>query len=232
MFQKKHGAHAVPSAALSRGRLIGGGLAGLSVGSLVLATSASASTTFNPSAYPGFAGKGDVQQVFGLNNAQLQADAGAVQFTSTEDQSADYDYVCTFTTGKVHITVHHVGHTVSTVADTVATVNDVPRTNPKQAVTGFILNGSVVVSSTSSGTVPTLNDACQAVDNQGNGVIGQVTDVSAPYNQIDDQYLTVSDGARTPAATALDGANVWHLTNGANPVVASLNWGTANGSVY
>ncbi|NUR31438.1 MAG: hypothetical protein HOV83_37295 [Catenulispora sp.] len=232
MFRRNHVTHRSPSAARTRFGVVGGTLAGLGAGGLALAATAAASTTFDASAYPGFAGKGDVQQVFGLNNAQLQAEAGAVRFTSTDVQSADYDSVCTFTTGTKHKTVHHVESTTATVADTVATIGNVPRTNPKQAVTGFILTGATAVSSTVDGTVPALNEACLAVDNQGLGVIGTITEVTGPYNQLHDQYLTVSDGARTPVVTALDGSAVWHLTGGLNPVVTSLNWSTANGSVY
>jgi hypothetical protein len=47
---------------------------------LVASTAAIAAVTYDP-ATGGFAGKGDVQQALGLNNAQLQAQAGSLQFT-------------------------------------------------------------------------------------------------------------------------------------------------------
>lgn len=201
---------------------------------LALPAMASASTTLDPSSGTGFVGKGDVQSVFALNNAALQKDAGNMVFTYTDSQSADYSYDCTWSTGTNHVTVHTITNTTSTVSDIVTTVNGKPRTNPNQSVTGFNLTGLGLSTTTTSGSVPVDGAPCLAVDNQGNGVIGAIGNISGPTNVSDDQTLAVSDSidGLSPASTALDGANVWHLTNGLNPVTGSTNYGTSNGSVY
>jgi hypothetical protein len=189
---------------------------------------ASASASFDPISGTGFVGKGDVQQVFALNNKQIQADALNVKFAYNETDSSDYAVTCQFDTGSGSHVVHHVINTTDSLSDTVAyDATSASRTNPKGNVTGFNLTGSANQVTTSSGAVPQVGDSCP-----GNSGLGPITAVSGPANQSSDQHLSVSDGSLSPAATALDGANVWHLTNGANPVSLSANFGTSNGSVY
>src|SRR5262245_5475316 len=52
-----------------------------------MATAASASVSVNPTSGVGFVGKGDVQSAFGWKNADLQANASAVKFTSSQAAS-------------------------------------------------------------------------------------------------------------------------------------------------
>lgn len=60
-------------------KLVLGTLASL-LAVLMVATAAFAAVTFDPGTGTGFAGKGDVQLIFGWNNKQLQDNANSVQF--------------------------------------------------------------------------------------------------------------------------------------------------------
>jgi hypothetical protein len=102
-------------------------------------------------------------------------------------------------------------------------------TRVKNQVTGFNLPGGRGGGGGSSNTEgPPLN-SCPDGSNLST-VAGPPVVVS--HNNA--QSLAVSDATDglSPAATALDGLNVWHLANGLNPVTGSVNYGTANGSVY
>ena len=54
-----------------------------------------ATWTFNPDTGTGFVGKGDVQLLFGWNNAQLQANAGSVQFRASSEVVTEVTWECT-----------------------------------------------------------------------------------------------------------------------------------------
>lgn len=121
---------------------------------------AMAEVTFDPATGTGFVGKGDVQSVFGWNNAMLQANAGALTFTYVALDS--YTAVCTFTTGtgtrgqRTHNVTHRTSTGVSNLIDSS------PRT--RMQVTGFRLNG-IASSSVTQGAVPVVGGACPG--NQG-----------------------------------------------------------------
>ena len=222
MFHRNHGKR--PSVRARIG-VLGGSLAGLSVAGLMLAGAASASTTFDPSSGNGFVGKGDVQQVFGLNNNQVQTDANNIGFTynSADTKVDETTWTCTNKAGN-----KQYKSDTTTTTSTSSGLTDTVARQGKTQVTGFNLTGFAGTPTTSSSTTTggTPLDQC------GNGetyISG--SDVTTTTDTTD-QYLAASDGSKSPAATALDGANVWHLANGLNPVTGSANYNTSNGSVY
>jgi hypothetical protein len=195
-----------------------------------MVTSAFASATFDPSSGTGFVGKGDVQSVFGLNNGQIQSDANNIGFTynSAETQVTEQTWECTNSNND------HLQQRLDTTTTTTSTTGVVDSvTRVKNQVTGFNLSGftSTTTNSSSSTEGPTLN-SCPA--NPSGWYLSSPAGPPVVVSDSTDQYLAASDSADglSPASTALDGANVWHLTNGLNPVTGSVNYGTANGSVY
>jgi len=58
----------------------------------LVSTAAWATVTFDSTTGSGFVGKGDVQLALGLNNAQMQAQAGSLSFT--DQDIATYDVYC------------------------------------------------------------------------------------------------------------------------------------------
>ena len=221
MFHRNHGRRASVRARIG---VLGGTLAGLSVAGLMLAGAASASTTFDPSSGTGFVGKGDVQQVFGLTNAQLQTDAGNIGFTynSTDTKVTETTWTCVNSQGHNQ----YKSDTTTTTTTSTGITDTVART--KTQVNGFNLNG---FSSSSTNTSPPVTTGTP-LDQCGNGetyVEGSDVPTSSDSS---DQYLAASDGSKTAAATALDGLNVWHLSGGLNPATGSTNYNTSNGSIY
>ena len=111
----------------------------LGLGLALAAGAVSAAVIFDASTGTGFVGKGDVQDAFAWNNAQLQANAGGVTFTY--GFTATYQAVCTFTTGegtrgqKTHNVPHSEEMSVS------SNVAVALRRNPQSMVTGFNLTG-------------------------------------------------------------------------------------------
>lgn len=67
------------------------------VGAFSFTTAAYAAVTFDEETGTGFVGKGDVQEAFGWNNAQLQQSAGDVEFVVKS--TAEYDFDCAWYTG-------------------------------------------------------------------------------------------------------------------------------------
>jgi hypothetical protein len=119
---------------------------------LLLATSAFADVTFDPSNGTGFVGKGNVQLAFNWNNATLQSNAQAVTFTYIVTDT--YNATAQWTTGDgtPGYATHSVTHTVSTgVNDTVVGTT---RNNKLSDVTGFNLLG--FGTTTTTGDVPVI----------------------------------------------------------------------------
>jgi hypothetical protein len=60
------------------------------VAMFVAAGAVFAAVTFDPATGKGFVGKGDVQTTLGLNNAQLQAQAGSLKFTAVSTSTTTW----------------------------------------------------------------------------------------------------------------------------------------------
>lgn len=94
----------------------------------------------------GFVGKGDVQTIFDWNNAMLQENAALVRFRLLSAGSS------TWTCTGVNPAGHTVTQTHSTESQSVAAaVNYVARKNAANQITGFMLNGAELGSSTYAG---------------------------------------------------------------------------------
>lgn len=134
---------------------------------LMVSGVASAEVAFDPATGVGQVGKGDVQLAFGWNNAQLQANAGAVTFTYAV--KATYEVRCewnTYTNGNRNQEVkviHHV-NTDGLTIESRAVLGSRTRTNPQGAVTAFLLSGYGAVAPT--GGLPQVGDPlfCNAHD--------------------------------------------------------------------
>ena len=136
-------------------RSIVGGLIAVFV--LAFAGVASASVTFDPATGTGFVGKGDVQLALGLNNAQLQQQAGSLAFTYNASSTVvtEVSWICTNDRNE---NLQQRERTTTTESSTVGVVNAVARV--RNQITGFNLNGYVgdpVVTSSSSTEGPPLN---------------------------------------------------------------------------
>lgn len=131
---------------------------------LVIATAAvSAEVIFDPQTGLGFVGKGDVQLALGLNNAQMQAQAGSLTFTY--DAQTTYDVTCEFWTGPSHNRQMHTVTNERSYGVNSAVAYDARRRNQ---VTGFNLTG---MDAGSGDQVPTVGGTCP------NGNSGVITDV-------------------------------------------------------
>jgi len=107
---------------------------------------------YSPTTGTGFVGKGDVQTVLAMNNAQLQKAAGSLVFTYVLTNT--YEVVNAWASGNVDNPVSLNYHTATVT--TIAVLNDVvtylSRNNPKSDVTGFNLTG--FGATTVTGTIP------------------------------------------------------------------------------
>ncbi len=92
-----------------------------------------AAVTFDPATGTGFVGKGDVQLIYGWNNAQLQANAGLVQFRATTVSERSWECKRINPQG-VEITQERERTTTSTQL-----VSKIDRV--RNQITGFILDG-------------------------------------------------------------------------------------------
>lgn len=140
---------------------------------LAIAGAAAATVTFDSSTGRGFVGKGDVQLVFGWNNAQLQANAGGVTFSyDTVDR---YEATCTFVTGEG--TRGERTHDIDIPRHTSISSGILYDARTHRQIDGFILNG-FSGTPTLGGTVPVVGEACVAEDGDGvaqNGTWSAVT---------------------------------------------------------
>lgn len=128
-----------------------------SVALAVFASAALAAVTFDPATGKGFVGKGDLQQPWGWNNAQMNAKAGDVTFTyETTDR---YTATCTWVTGEG--TKGEKTHNVDLPRTTKvqSTVSYEQRKNGGNGnLTGFALDG--FGDNVASGVAPQVGDAC------------------------------------------------------------------------
>ncbi len=88
----------------------------------------------------GFVGKGDVQNVYGWNNAQLQANAEHVRFRFVAITQAEWE--CEWWTGPEHNRKYHANNK-EVVTELSANIAYDARKNKQGQITGFNLNGFV-----------------------------------------------------------------------------------------
>ena len=133
---------------MNRLRILKGALAASAA--FAFAAAAYAAVTFDPATGTGFVGKGDVQLALGLNNAQLQAQAGSLVFTYAT--TTTYKVTEVWATGNPNQPKSLNSHEVEVT--TIAGVNGSIAYDPRRQnqVTGFNLNG--FSSLTVTGTVP------------------------------------------------------------------------------
>jgi hypothetical protein len=147
------------------------------VSTLALATAASATVTFDPGTGLGFVGKGDVQLVYGWNNAAAQRNIPSITFSYEKDVS--YDATCTWDTvtgGKNSKIITHIVTTSHTFAVSDAVQWDARVHNQ---IDGIFLTG--LGSETVTGSPPpNVGDSCVGGDinpNTNQPIFGQITDV-------------------------------------------------------
>jgi hypothetical protein len=109
-------------------------LAGLTAGLMMIATAAMAAVDFDPDTGAGFVGKGEVQEAFGWNNRQLQANADDVQFRVSSEVVTEVSWTCTNTNNQ------NVQERERTTTTSLQGVLD-STTRERNQVTGFILEG-------------------------------------------------------------------------------------------
>jgi hypothetical protein len=114
---------------------------------LLSAGTALAAVTFDPETGTGFVGKGDVQDVFGWNNKQLQDNAGSVQFRFVSEEVTETTWTCDRDAGP-----QTQERTRTTTTTTQGVVSSTAR--ERNQITGFNLTGysaTPTESSTSEG---------------------------------------------------------------------------------
>jgi hypothetical protein len=148
---------------MNRVRIVGFVFAGI----LAFSAAMSAAVSFDPFTGNGFVGKGDVQDAFGWNNAQLQANADGVTFTF--ESESQYAQSCMKDNARQTI---YKDFKKSVEVDAAVSVQ--ARKNPQGMVTGFELLG--FGGEVSNASVP--DDLC----NPGNAdPSGWVVDPSGVY---------------------------------------------------
>ncbi len=127
----------------------------ISIVALFFATVVYATVTFDPSTGFGFVGKGDVQLALGLNNAQMQAQAGSLVFKYVESVSAEVTYV--WGTGSPEqpwsLGSQNHNHTTTTGVDSTIAYD----ARKRNQVNGFNLNG-LDDASTTTGDIPEVDN--------------------------------------------------------------------------
>ncbi|MCW5979048.1 MAG: hypothetical protein KIT09_13285 [Bryobacteraceae bacterium] len=111
-----------------------------------------AAVTFDPESGEGFVGKGDVQLVFGWNNAQLQANANSVEFRANTTVVSEVSWTCTNSNNQnEQIRERTTTTSIQGVVDSIARL--------KNQITGFNLEGYDPDNSTESSQTdgPALN---------------------------------------------------------------------------
>lgn len=95
---------------------------------------ATAAVTFNPESGTGFVGKGDVQLVYGWNNAELQSKAGSISFRYSAVEVSEVSWTCTNTNNdKEQLRERTTTRSVQGVVSSIA--------RERNQVTGFVLKG-------------------------------------------------------------------------------------------
>ena len=123
-------------------------------GSALTVTIAFATVTFDPATGIGFVGKGDVQLALGLNNAQMQNQAGNLAFTYVKTDT--YQVVNAWATGNPNNPVSLNSH-LEIVTTVVGVNSDVQYdARLRNQVTGFNLKG-LINSVVTGGTVPQVS---------------------------------------------------------------------------
>ncbi len=101
---------------------------------LAVAGAAMAAVTFDPATGTGFVGKGDVQLALGLNNAQLQSQAGSFTFAVNSSVVTESSWICTNARNE-----HTQERSRTTTQSTQGVFSSVERV--RNQITGFILTG-------------------------------------------------------------------------------------------
>jgi hypothetical protein len=127
-------------------RLALAGVAAAALTAVAFAGPASASVTVNADG-TGFVGKGDVQTVLGLNNAQMQNTPVSFTMKSTTTQSFDWTCVKTMVTGNGTVKETRQERANVTTTDVTAVVSNVARV--KNQITGYNLTGLGATTTTS-----------------------------------------------------------------------------------
>ena len=120
----------------------------------LISTAAVAAVAFDSTTGTGFVGKGDIQILYGWNNAQLQRNASGVTFGY--DAKDTYDVECYWETTTGHGTIVQHDITVPRHVSVSASVSYDARV--RSQITGFILKGFGAV--TSEGQVPVVGGSC------------------------------------------------------------------------
>lgn len=122
-------------------------MSGFAAAALFAATPASADWSVDASTGTGFVGKGDVQDAFGWNDHDLQANHEGVSFALTAESTTTTTWSCLNSKNQQ---TQARWHTV-TASTTGGLLHDA-RTNPQDKVTGFLLTGLAGGSSSVSET--------------------------------------------------------------------------------
>lgn len=120
---------------------------------ILFSGAALAAVTFDPGTGTGFVGKGDVQDVFGWNNKQLQDNAESVQFRASSEVVTEVSWTCTNTNNEN--TQERERTTTTTIQGVVSKVDRV-----KNQITGFNLTGYSGTPDESSETEGPRVDSC------------------------------------------------------------------------
>jgi hypothetical protein len=104
------------------------------VGGFSFTTIAYAAVTFDPESGKGFVGKGDVQEVLGWNNKQLQQGASSLEFTFVSETVSEVSWECTNDRNE---NIQERERTTTT--ETSGVVSSIAR--ERNQITGFNLDG-------------------------------------------------------------------------------------------
>ncbi len=124
------------------------------VGIGLVASTAFAAVDFDPATGTGFVGKGDIQELYGWNNKQLNQNADDVKFRVVSETVTEVSWECT---NDNNDKVQERERTTTTESTKVA--SHIERDNKKQ-ITGFILDGYGATQSSDSTTDGPAVNSC------------------------------------------------------------------------
>ena len=148
----------------------------------LISTAAFASVTFDSNSGNGFVGKGDIQVLYGWNNAQAQSNAKLVSFGYDATDTYDVDCYWETATGNGKIVVHDI--TVPRHTRVSSSIMSDPRKTGQY--TGYNLSG--FGTTTTEGTVPVIGGTCPGQSNvatiTGVTLTGSTGGLSVTFNGV------------------------------------------------
>lgn len=161
-------------------------MSGFAAAALFAAAPASADWSVDPSTGTGFVGKGDVQDAFGWNDHDLQANHAGVSFALSAESTSTTNWSCHNSKNQKSQDRTHV-----VVASTTGDLLHKARTNPQDKVTGFMLTG--------------LAEGSSTVSEEDGPKVGSCPSGNSPWRFVEGSLVTTVTGGESALTASFAG---------------------------